>query len=178
MRSRILFNLFLLLIVIGLGALYVMQPKETTEEPEPVSNINVDDIRTIRIERPDTETIKLQKTGDDWRLVDPLQTDAEDGRVASILLLPQSASKSRFTATDQKLEKFGLSPAQLTLHFDDETFVIGDASPLAQAYQRMNSPLEIAQSVLYLVSDAAEMVTGTCIAIDGGKSLGVPPKRK
>lgn len=49
------------------------------------------------------------------------------------------------------------------------------ASPLAAAHGRMITPLEVAQSVLYLVSDAASMVTGTSIAIDGGKSLGVPP---
>lgn len=51
-----------------------------------------------------------------------------------------------------------------------------DASPLANAFGRMITPEEVAQAVLYLVSDAAAMVTGTCIAIDGGKSLGVPPK--
>ncbi len=51
-----------------------------------------------------------------------------------------------------------------------------DASPLAYAYGRMITPHEVAQAVLYLVSDAAAMVTGTSIAIDGGKSLGVPPK--
>jgi NAD(P)-dependent dehydrogenase (short-subunit alcohol dehydrogenase family) len=51
-----------------------------------------------------------------------------------------------------------------------------DASPLANAWGRMITPEEVAQAVLYLVSDAAAMVTGTCIAIDGGKSLGVPPK--
>lgn len=50
------------------------------------------------------------------------------------------------------------------------------ASPLAEAHQRMTAPREVAEAVLYLVSDAALMVTGTCIAIDGGKSLGVPPK--
>lgn len=50
------------------------------------------------------------------------------------------------------------------------------ASPLARAYARMVSPEEVAQAVLYLVSDAAMMVTGTAIAIDGGKSLGVPPR--
>jgi len=50
-----------------------------------------------------------------------------------------------------------------------------DASPLARAYGRMITPDEVAQAVLYLVSDAAAMVTGTAIAIDGGKSLGVPP---
>ena len=51
-----------------------------------------------------------------------------------------------------------------------------DASPLARAFGRMISPDEVAQAVLYLVSDFAAMVTGTSIAIDGGKSLGVPPQ--
>jgi NAD(P)-dependent dehydrogenase (short-subunit alcohol dehydrogenase family) len=51
------------------------------------------------------------------------------------------------------------------------------ASPLAAAYDRMETPEEIAQAVFYLASDAATMVTGTCLAIDGGKSLGVPSAR-
>jgi NAD(P)-dependent dehydrogenase (short-subunit alcohol dehydrogenase family) len=51
------------------------------------------------------------------------------------------------------------------------------ASPLADAYGRMISPEEVARAILYLVSDAAVMVTGTAVRIDGGKSLGVPPRR-
>ena len=50
------------------------------------------------------------------------------------------------------------------------------ASPAAQAHGRMIEVDEVAQAVLYLASDAAIMVTGTLIAIDGGKSLGVPPQ--
>ncbi len=50
------------------------------------------------------------------------------------------------------------------------------ASPLVRAHGRMITPEEVAHAVLYLVSDAALMVTGTAIAIDGGKSLGVPPR--
>ena len=50
-----------------------------------------------------------------------------------------------------------------------------DASPFARAVGRMITPEEVAQAVLYLASDAALFVTGTSIAIDGGKSLGVPP---
>lgn len=49
-----------------------------------------------------------------------------------------------------------------------------DASPLARAYARMITPEEVAAAIVYLCSDAAQMVTGTAIAIDGGKSLGVP----
>src|SRR5262245_53351241 len=50
------------------------------------------------------------------------------------------------------------------------------ASPLAKAHGRMITPDEVAEAVLYLASDASLMVTGTAIAIDGGKSLGVPAR--
>ena len=50
------------------------------------------------------------------------------------------------------------------------------ACPLAKAYERMIDPEEVARATLYLVNDAACMVSGTSIAIDGGKSLGVPPE--
>lgn len=49
------------------------------------------------------------------------------------------------------------------------------ASPLARAHGRMITTDEVADAILYLLSDAATMVTGTLLAIDGGKSLGVPP---
>jgi 3-oxoacyl-[acyl-carrier protein] reductase len=49
------------------------------------------------------------------------------------------------------------------------------ASPWAKAQGRMISPEEVAQAILYFASDAAAMVTGAALAIDGGKSLGVPP---
>jgi NAD(P)-dependent dehydrogenase (short-subunit alcohol dehydrogenase family) len=53
-----------------------------------------------------------------------------------------------------------------------------DASPLARAAGRMITSDEVAEAILYLCSDSAQMVTGTAIAIDGGKSLGVPPERR
>jgi NAD(P)-dependent dehydrogenase (short-subunit alcohol dehydrogenase family) len=51
-----------------------------------------------------------------------------------------------------------------------------DASPLARAMGRMITPEEVAEATLYLVSDVAALVTGTALRIDGGKSLGVPPR--
>jgi hypothetical protein len=38
----------------------------------------------------------------------------------------------------------------------------------------MISPKEVAHSVLYFASDVSLMVTGTALAIDGAKSIGVP----
>jgi len=50
-----------------------------------------------------------------------------------------------------------------------------EASPLAQAFGRMNTLAEIADAAIYFLSDAGQMVTGAALTIDGGKSLGVPP---
>jgi len=158
MRSRLILNLVLFLAAIALGLLYLRQPDEPAATPEAISDINADAVISIRIERPDSETIELAKTDGDWRLVAPLATDAEDGRVGSILLLPLSGSQSRFSATDERLDKFGLEPAQLTLYFDEEKFVVGDVNPLdeeqryvlyndeihlidGRLYQRLNAPL-------------------------------------
>ena len=76
------------------------------------------------------------------------------------------------------VEETGMMNADLAKAVDVEATkrqFIG-ASPLARAWGRMITPDEVAQAIVYLASDAAAMVTGTCLAIDGGKSLGVPPR--
>jgi NAD(P)-dependent dehydrogenase (short-subunit alcohol dehydrogenase family) len=45
-------------------------------------------------------------------------------------------------------------------------------APLAKALGRMIDPGEVASLIVYLCSDAAAMITGAVIAIDGGKSAG------
>jgi NAD(P)-dependent dehydrogenase (short-subunit alcohol dehydrogenase family) len=47
------------------------------------------------------------------------------------------------------------------------------AAPMAAAWGRMITPEEIAAAVLFLCSDAAVMITGAVLAIDGGKSAGI-----
>ena len=69
-----------------------------------------------------------------------------------------------------------LSDLESTGDFDAAFKATIAASPMAQAEGRMIDVEEIAAAILYLASDEARFVTGTDIAIDGGKSLGVPPK--
>ncbi len=76
------------------------------------------------------------------------------------------------------VEETGMMNADLVAAPDRDAAVrqFIQASPLAHAWGRMISPHEVAEAIVYLVSDAAAMVTGTAIAIDGGKSLGIPPR--
>jgi NAD(P)-dependent dehydrogenase (short-subunit alcohol dehydrogenase family) len=48
-------------------------------------------------------------------------------------------------------------------------------APLAAAFGRMIEPGEVAELIAYLCSDAATMITGAIIPIDGGKSAGPAP---
>ena len=57
----------------------------------------------------------------------------------------------------------------LQLHQDLDAFLASSASrPLA----RMGTPLDIAQSVLYLASELASWVTGSTLVVDGGGLAG------
>ena len=46
---------------------------------------------------------------------------------------------------------------------------------LGAAFDRMVTPREVAELIVYLASDRAQMITGAVIPMDGGKSLGIPP---
>jgi len=50
-----------------------------------------------------------------------------------------------------------------------------DAAASAMPLQRVGQPEEVAATVVWLCSDAAAFITGTTLAIDGGKLAGTPP---
>ncbi len=113
------------------------------------------------------------------RAHDPVYSTSKGALVAFTkgLALSHAADRIRVNAVcPGPVEETGMMNADLARAADPQAlsqkFI--DASPLARALGRMITPGEVAQAVLYLVSDFAVMVTGTSIAIDGGKSLGVP----
>lgn len=115
------------------------------------------------------------------RAHDPVYSTSKAALIAftKSLALCHAADKIRVNAIcPGPVSDTGMMNADLAAADDPEAmkrrFVA--ASPLARAHGRMITPEEVAQAVLYLVSDSAAMVTGTALAIDGGKSLGVPPR--
>ena len=114
------------------------------------------------------------------RAHDPVYSISKQALVAltKSLALCHSPQRIRVNAVcPGPVGETGMMNADIAAAEDPQALVqqmIG-ASPLAHAAERMITPQEVAQAVLYLASDASLMVTGTCIAVDGGKSLGVPP---
>ena len=115
------------------------------------------------------------------RAHDPVYSTSKAALVAftKSLALCQASDRIRVNAVcPGPVGDTGMMNADIAKAPDPDALVKGmiDASPLARALGRMISPEEVAAAVLYLASDGAAMVTGTSIAIDGGKSLGVPAK--
>jgi NAD(P)-dependent dehydrogenase (short-subunit alcohol dehydrogenase family) len=99
--------------------------------------------------------------------------------LSNSLALCHAPDRIRFnTVCPGPVADTGLIEAWLATVANREAMVqqVIEASPLARAYGRMITPEEVAEAILYLVSDAAALVTGTALRIDGGKSLGVPPR--
>ena len=114
------------------------------------------------------------------RAHDPLYSSSKQAVVGMTKSLALCHSKDRIrinAVCPGPVSETGIMDDDIERAEDPEQFqqaVIG-ASPGAAAWGRMMTPDEVAESIAWLSSDAAVMVTGTMIAIDGGKSLGVPP---
>lgn len=131
MRNRLLLNLLLLLVVAALLLAYLWLPEPGDDYTfKPLADFVLDDVAHIRIERPGSDTIELQRDNADWQLLQPFILPAAADRVRGVLLLPQLASLESFAAADQDLVPYGLADPPLTIHFDNETIALGDPAPL------------------------------------------------
>jgi len=63
-------------------------------------------------------------------------------------------------------------PTAINATYDQEAIV-----RLMQPLQRMASPADVANAVLYLASDRAAQVTGIVLPVDGGTTAGPPPPK-
>jgi NAD(P)-dependent dehydrogenase (short-subunit alcohol dehydrogenase family) len=54
----------------------------------------------------------------------------------------------------------------------DQSLIVRAMQPL----QRVGSPRDVAEAVLYLASDRAAQVTGVVLPVDGGTTAGAPPR--
>jgi NAD(P)-dependent dehydrogenase (short-subunit alcohol dehydrogenase family) len=61
-------------------------------------------------------------------------------------------------------------PTAINAHYD-QTAIVRRMQPL----QRIGSPSDVANAVLYLASDRAAQITGVVLPIDGGTTAGPPP---
>ena len=125
-------NLLLLLLILGLFLLLQLpapEQKQTASSP-PLSNIAVDTIQSIRLERGPNDDIVLQKQDGQWWMRSPLNWPANPARIQSLLALLQAPVYGHFSNQQQNLASLGLQPPQASIKLDHTTLHFGSTEAL------------------------------------------------
>ena len=130
MKSRMLLNLLLLALVVGLGLFAYLRPRQASQPEFALSATPPADVRRIAIAPQDQPTVKLEKRGREWFVAAPFRTRADAFKVEQVLGVLGARSKERLAATD--LARFGLDKPLLTLTLERQVFRFAGFSPISQ----------------------------------------------
>ncbi len=129
MKARLLLNIALAAAVIALALAVWLDPAPQASA-YPLSGLEPETVRQIRIDKPGQAAVVLEKTAAGWRLAAPFAARADAIRPERLLALLSVTSPERFAATD--LARFELDKPLLTLTLGSQRFAFGGLNPLSQ----------------------------------------------
>jgi len=161
MRSRLLLNLVLVLIIIGLALLVIYEPGKQPEPSLPkLTGLKPQDVSTIHIERTTAGPISLYKQQGVWYMREPYRLPANDYRVQSLLRLLQTDSHAQHDLSKLNPAKYGLDKPRATITFNDKLKIaFGNTESLSkQRYVQIGNILHLIVDTFYY--QAASPATG------------------
>lgn len=123
MKSKILVNLVLVLLLTGLVLYASFRPKQHADPGIRLTQLTRDDITRIAVERRGSPTIQLQKRDGGWRINAPLQTRADPIQVDRLTDIATATAKHKLPPGDSG--RYELDPPQVTLTLNDQAFAFG-----------------------------------------------------
>ena len=131
MNARGLLNLLLLLVVAGLATLAYLRPGlDEPESAKTLSQSSPEQVQRVQIERPERDTITMERSANGWQLTAPISLPANPFRIDPLLQLRRAVSHSSFPVVEQALSQYGLSPPEVWLSLDGERYAFGGIEPL------------------------------------------------
>jgi hypothetical protein len=153
LKHRILTNLLLLTIVLGLLALVLWEHRTT---PQPVTTrllaLEAAAIHTLHIDRPGQAALILQRQANDaWRMLSPITIEASGFRIESLLRISQLSSLGSFPATEANLADYRLAEPLVTLTLNDQYRLdFGGQTALDhRRYVRLDDTIHIVPDTLF-----------------------------
>jgi hypothetical protein len=131
MGRRWLANLVLLL-VLALLSLGVRHELAREGRPQTLAGVDPKDLRLIEVDRDGEPRIRIERGPDGWRLLEPLEVDADQARLERLLEILGSPVQRSFPEQSAALGELGLAPSKLRLRLDGLTLAFGGLDPLSQ----------------------------------------------
>jgi len=152
MRSRLLLNLFLFLVVIGLVLFLSRTTNDVNEQDIVLTFLDPNSINKIKIIRRDLEEIYFSKQGNQWMIQTPYDIAANNIRINTILKLLQAHSYTQLDSNDVELNRLLLDDPVVSIQFDDTKIDFGDTSPIGKdklRYVLLNNIVHLINDSLY-----------------------------
>ena len=172
MQSRTLLNiaLFLLVIVLAVYMYATDMQEQDTAENEQLTQLAANEIANIDI-RHNQRHIILSKQNGNWRMLQPINIEANRFRIDTILKILKTVSHASYPAAGLDLDKYGLSDTTTSISFDDNTIEFGIVNPVNNyRYVRIDDTVHLIDDHFYpLLSSqigtlvARELVPGEAV---------------
>jgi hypothetical protein len=143
MKSKVLLNLVLIAALVALSLLAYFKPWKETVPAIKLTQLKRDEVARIAIEPRGAAAIGLEKREGTWRIVSPLNAQAEDIQVDRLVDIVNAIAKQKLAGAD--LAQFGLDPPQVRVTLNDEAFAFGRINDIT------NEQYVAAASGVYLV---------------------------
>jgi len=128
MRSRWTVNL-LLLIAVALLSYEVRRALEQDRHVATLTELKPGAITEIRLERPASPLIELQRDNGDWRMETPYRTAANAARIEQLVRIASTQVFRSLHEADAP-ERLGLKPQGMQLSLDGVVLRFGDTDPI------------------------------------------------
>lgn len=125
--KRARFNLVLLAVAAALGVGVFFAQRKDPPGP-PLTPYKADAITRAAIEHPQAPAIRLEKQDGTWRLVEPIQADANEFEVNALIGLADR--ETQLKVDGGALPDLGLDPPSFTLTLNDRAIAFGGVEPL------------------------------------------------
>ena len=162
MKSRTLLNIALLLLVAVLAVyMYMTDQQQETDGTEQLTRLSADEVSRIDIQH-NQRHIVLSKQGNRWRMLQPIDVDANSFRIDTLLKMLNTVSHSAYPAAGLDLEKYGLSDTGTSVTFNDIRIDFGIVNPINNyRYVRVTETIHLIDDHFYPLLSSQ---TGTLVA--------------
>jgi hypothetical protein len=123
MKSKILINLSLIAALVALSLYTYFKPWQDAAPTIKLTQLKRDDIVRITVEPRGAAAIKLEKHDGAWRIVAPLNAQAEATQVDRLVDIVNANAKQKLANPD--LVQLDLSPPQVRVTLNDQAFAFG-----------------------------------------------------
>lgn len=161
MHKKNILNLLLLVVVISLATLIYFTEEKSTEF-EKLSLINTSGVTTIVIQHNKNITEIHRQKNDQWSIAQPINIDANNFRIGTLLELLNAPIHSKYSVTEINLNSIGLAQANTSIKFDDMLVEFGINNPATGLrYIRLDNFIYTIEDVFYplLSSDFSTLVS-------------------